>query len=68
MNKCNPQKTNKIPTNQWKNENSDENKNVLQVVPHQFLGRLLPTVKAAMRNDAISVSLIKGMATGDVFF
>ena len=32
------------------------------VLPHQFLPRLLPTVKAAMRKDAISVSLIKGMA------
>jgi len=32
------------------------------VLPHQFLGRLLPTVKAAMRHGAISVSLVKGMA------
>ena len=32
------------------------------VLPHQFLARLLPTVKAAMRHDALSVSLIKGMA------
>jgi glycerol-3-phosphate dehydrogenase (NAD+) len=34
------------------------------VLPHQFLSRLLPRVKAVMRKDAISVSLIKGMAVG----
>ena len=67
MIKWNPQKKTKFrringKTKLWRKTN------VLQVVPHQFLGRLLPTVKAAMRNDAISVSLIKGMAAGDGSF